>query len=128
MTTTLNIGLNNNPQSFEQVTELMTKIFNADGEWKVESQLRAGVYSPDEETTIIEPTAVIRITDNIGFNSFFWNHITELFCQKFTQECIPYQSTEGGRVVAEKLVYADSFKGERYKFDANYFLQFVETN
>lgn len=125
MTTTLNVGLNNNPQSFEQVTEFITKIFK---EAIVESQLREGVYHPDEETTIIEPTAVIRITtDDLEFNSFFWNHITELFCQKFTQECIPYQSIEQGRVIAEKLVYVDSFTGERYTFDANYFLQFIET-
>lgn len=125
-TITINVGLNNNPYTFESVVTLTTRIFKRVN--KIEAQLREGLYHPDEQTIVFEPTAVIRLS---VYTERPIETTMEHLCELFTQECIPYrliENKQGVLTITEELVYNKSFEGERYAFDAKYFLDIEETN
>jgi hypothetical protein len=127
--TTFNIGLNNNPYSYEKVVEIVNRAFK----WschKVEAQLREGLYHPNDETIIFEPTAVVRISHSMEYQDSIWAElITKALCQVFTQECIPYRHIDvsGSEVtITEELVYNDNFEGDKYTFDPAFFIDFAD--
>lgn len=127
--TTFNIGLNNNPYSYEKVAEMMNRSFNHCAD-KVQVQLREGLYHPNDETIIFEPTAVVRLKHSLGYQDPEWAELlTKTLCGVFTQECIPYRhiDVKGSEVtITEELVYNDDFKGDKYDFDAEFFIDYSD--
>jgi hypothetical protein len=128
MYTTFNIGLNNNPYSYEQVADMVTRSFSRFTN-RVQVQLREGLYHPNDETIIFEPTAVVRLEHSLGYQDPEWAElITRTLCDVFTQECIPYRhiDVKGSDVtITEELVYNDNFKGDKYDFDPAYFIDYA---
>lgn len=127
--TTFNIGLNNNPFNYEEVVTILTNAIQRRGT-KVQAQLREGLYCPDDETIVFEPTAVVRVLHNEEYQDDLWaSMMSETFCASFTQECIPYrhiESKEGNVLVTEELVYNRQFTGDKYDFDGKYFIDFAD--
>jgi hypothetical protein len=99
---TLNIGLNNNPLSFLEVVSC----FEFSG--LTQFEFRIGKYVENRE-----PTAVIQLSELPDI---------EFLCQFFTQECIAVLNESTG---IGSLVYDPNFKGKKYQFDFEYFLEFT---
>lgn len=127
--TTFNIGLNNNPFSYEEVVTIITDSLQI-RRTKVQAQLREGLYCPDDETIVFEPTAVIRVLHEEVYQDDVWAEMmSETFCAVFTQECIPYRHIElkeGNMLITEQLVYHPQFDGDKYDFDGQYFIEFAD--
>jgi hypothetical protein len=128
MYTTFNIGLNNNPYNYEQIADIVTRSFSHCAD-NVQVQLREGLYHPNDETIIFEPTAVVRLKHSMNYQDPEWAEaITKSMCTEFTQECIPYRhiDVKGSDVtITEELVYNDNFKGDKYDFDPAYFIDYA---
>jgi hypothetical protein len=99
----LNIGLNNNPRSFDDIAVDLDAMFTirgpvakALGEWDGNSELTLVAYVAECDKKSIE-----------------------LLCKIYTQECIAVWSADFND---GWLVYKPSFEGERYTFDKEYFL------
>ena len=105
----LNIGLNNNPYSFEKITEALVATF--------EGEIVATREELGEYITSPEPTLVAKIITQMDAESA--RILTTMMAMKFTQECIGMKFNEEGT-----LVYNPEFKGEQYTFDAEYFIEF----
>jgi len=99
---TLNIGLNNNPFTFLETVAF----FEFSGLTKFE--FRIGKYVENRE-----PTAVLQLSELPDI---------EFLCQFFTQECIAILDESTG---IGSLIYRPDFKGDRYSFDFEYFLEFT---
>ena len=109
---TLNIGLNNNPFNAHQIFDMLQDFYLVPSIMAVEM----GEYNNNEE-----PTLVVRVRPMLDDMDSL---IREL-CKVLTQECIAYinDSTEEG-----KLVYNESFEGEKYVFDMQYFIKLKHDN
>jgi hypothetical protein len=105
----LNIGLNNNPYSFELITNALVAAF--------EGEIVATREDLGEYITSPEPTLVAKIITQMDEESA--RVLTTMMCMKFTQECIGMKFNEEGT-----LVYNPEFKGEQYNFDSDYFIEF----
>ena len=105
----LNIGLNNNPYSFELITKGLVHAFEGE---IVATREHMGEYlgSP-------EPTLVAKIVTEMNEESA--RILVGAMTMKFTQECIGMKFNEEGT-----LVYNPEFKGEQYTFDPEYFIEF----
>lgn len=119
--TTFNIGLNNNPLNYESMARFMNNAFGTTNE-KVEVQLRNGSYEGDSE-----PTAVVRVWHKSDYQDALWAEtMATTLCELCTQECIPYTYYNCGFAVDEQLVYNPDFKGDKYDFDAAYFIAYSD--
>jgi hypothetical protein len=105
----LNIGLNNNPYTFEKITEALVVAFEGE---IVATREHMGVYEGNPE-----PTLVAKIITQMDEESA--RVLTTMMAMKFTQECIGMKFNEEGT-----LVYNPDFKGEQYNFDSDYFIEF----
>jgi hypothetical protein len=105
----LNIGLNNNPYTFELITQALVAAFEGE---IVATREHMGEYEGRPE-----PTLVAKIITQMDEESA--RVLTTMMCMKFTQECIGMKFNEEGT-----LVYNPEFKGEQYTFDAEYFIEF----
>jgi len=105
----LNIGLNNNPYSFELITRALVAAF--------EGEIVATREDLGEYITSTEPTLVAKIITQMDEESA--RILTGAMCLKFTQGCIGMKFNEEG-----KLVYNPDFKGEQYMFNPTYFIEF----
>lgn len=105
----LNIGLNNNPYTFELITKALVTAF--------EGEIVATREDLGEYITSPEPTLVAKIITQMDEESA--RVLTTMMCMKFTQECIGMKFNEEGT-----LVYNPDFKGEQYNFDSDYFIEF----
>ncbi len=105
----LNIGLNNNPYTFELITKGLVHAFEGE---IVATREHMGVYEGNPE-----PTLVAKIITAMDEESA--KILVGAMCMKFTQECIGMKFNEEGT-----LVYNPEFKGEQYTFDAEYFIEF----
>lgn len=102
----LNIGLNNNPYTYEDVVNITFDKLASKGS-PLTARLHIGTYLGQPE-----PTAVIQIDSNADRTAI------EELCQTFTQECIAVMQGING-----DLVYNPNFKGQQYTFDSNYFIR-----
>jgi hypothetical protein len=119
--TTFNIGLHNNPLNYESMARFMNNAFGTTNE-SVEIQLRDGEYNSDTE-----PTAVVRIWHNSEYQDALWAEMmAATLCTLCTQECIPYIHYKDGFAIDEQLVYNLSFQGDKYDFDAAYFIEYSD--
>lgn len=105
----LNIGLNNNTKSEDEIVNLFKGLISERATWaKVVS-----TYNGETEPTIVlhgeTAKAFKYITDTIKDLSAAMN-----------QECIGAEIDEHGL-----LIYPDHYKGERYKFDRKYFKKVI---
>ena len=118
--TTFNIGLNNNPFSYETLAQFITNAIGRTNE-RVEIQLHDGTYVGNDE-----PTAVIRVIHKSEYQDSQWAEMmAQQLCITCTQECIPYRHSNDC-TMAEKLVYHPQFDGDKYDFDGQYFIEFAD--
>lgn len=114
----LNIGLNNNPYTFEKITQALVYAFEGEVNFTpskapvIETREHMGVYEGRPE-----PTLVAKIITQMDEESA--RVLTTMMAMKFTQECIGMKFNEEGT-----LVYNPDFKGDQYIFDAEYFIEF----
>ena len=101
----LNIGLNNNPFSAEDILEALTLAMKIDSQF-----IKNGEYNGEVEPTLV----VIGLTDR-SFDAIK-DFLTALSLD-LTQDCIAFRY--GGK---GDLAYRPDFTGERYEFDENYFI------
>jgi len=106
----LNIGLNNNTKSANQVVQIARERLGIDRATWATSM---GEYLQSDE-----PTLVLHGETAAAFHEIV-NEIASLSTE-LTQECIAVKIGERGR-----LVYAPEHKGERYNFDEKYFIKIL---
>ena len=101
---TINIGLNNNPLTLEEIAKLINqcKVF---GLTKYAEKL--GEYDGADEPTFVGELEVMT------------SNFVEAFCEIMTQDCIAFYNHD--KEVGE-LVYNPLYEGEKYEFDMKYFL------
>ena len=105
----LNIGLNNNPKTEREIVNMFQTRLSPKVTW-------AKVVSTYNDQ--VEPTIVLH-----GESALAFKQITDSIKQlskDLDQECIGAEVDQHGL-----LVYPDSFKGERYKFDRKYFKKII---
>jgi hypothetical protein len=105
----LNIGLNNNPYTFETITQALIAAF--------EGEIVATREDVGEYIENAEPTLVAKIITSMDSESA--RVLVGAMCIQFTQECIGMKFNEEGT-----LVYNFKFSGEKYTFDSEYFIEF----
>ena len=103
----LNIGLENNPYSFDEVSGYVKWMLSFGS---YEARQEVGEYEGNEERTFV---ASLGSSDSVEEILQFIEHFTE----KFTQDCIAVKIDGKGY-----LVYNPSFKGDRLEFDDKYFI------
>ena len=111
----INIGLNNNPLSVEQIKQMFYK--NSIFEF-ILFERRRGEYLTNYEPTLLIEGETKQKPEQIESYIF-------LLCTLLTQECIPFALTdllskENNQV--NKLVYNKNFNGLKYEFNKDYFL------
>jgi hypothetical protein len=102
----LNIGLNNNPYSFEQCSRILNLMFLA------ESRLDQSKWGE-----AVEPTVVSKITENWDLSDI--TTVVERLCVTLEQDAIAIKVNEVGY-----LVYNPSYVGERYSYNEEYFINY----
>lgn len=111
MKVTFNIGLLNNPYTYEQIRKrlassaiyLLSRSKNAMSEYQKTPE-PTGVFEvifPDN----VELEVLIRFTRNL--------------CEDYTQECIPFSCD-----IADLLIFNPLYVGPKFKFDEKYFIRF----
>ena len=106
MRATLNIGLNNNPFTQDQILEKLSDDYTI-----INSRFAVGSYEGD-----IEPTLVVAIDSPYAHASGFIKKIEQL-ADVLTQNCIAVSTDQ-----FDLLCYAQGYKGEKFKFDSQYFI------
>lgn len=103
---TINIGLNNNPLTLDQVANLLNrfKVFGLE-----DYQEKLGEYEDNEEPTFVGV-----------LESITSNHV-EALCEIMTQECIAVYNHD---TKVGELVYSPLYEGDKYEFDEKYFLHY----
>ena len=109
-TKTLNIGLENNAYSVEEITSILQKKLGILTYLK--TRIHSGQWNSKPERTLIVQF------DSAHAYSFIIALIEEL-CEIFTQEAIAVKSGHYG-----VLVYNQNFAGEKFTFDNQYFINF----
>lgn len=102
----LNIGLNNNPYSFEQCSRILDLMFRA----KSRLDISQWVENP-------EPTVVSRITENWEVSDIL--SVIERLCVTLEQDAIAIKIDGIGY-----LVYRPDYVGERYSYDERFFIPY----
>jgi hypothetical protein len=114
---TLNIGLNNNPYTAEQVMRILSNDVFA--ELIHQYRLDEGEFRNNEE-----PTLVVQIDSDSSLEN--WIEGIKEMNLWFTQECIAVSWVDvqdGIKTTRQTLVYRDEFEGERFTFDPKYFIE-----
>jgi len=106
----LNIGLNNNPKTANQIATIARERLGIDRATWATSM---GKYLEDSE-----PTLILHGDTTSAFHEIV-NEIAKLSTD-LTQECIAVKIGERGR-----LIYAPEHKGERYDFNEKYFIKIL---
>lgn len=106
---TINIGLNNNPKTSNQILELLSSYSSYT---VISSKLRNGTYVGE-----IEPTLVVNFECRYARVSTFLRTIENL-CLVLEQECIPVSCDE-----FDIMVFSPKYKGDKFKFDERCFIR-----
>jgi hypothetical protein len=104
----LNIGLNNNPYSPEEVTRLLTTYF--DGLVGVREHMGEWEGEP-------EPTMVVKIVVDMEYTDAYI--MVSTMASNFTQDCIAMKFNDKGT-----LVYNVDYEGNPFDFSDEYFIEF----
>jgi len=104
----LNIGLENNPYSFDEV-KIRVNVYLSFGNY--EARQAVGEYEGNEERTF-----VASLDNYFNREEDILNTIKSL-TEYFTQDCIAVKIDGKGY-----LVYNPSFEGDRLEFDDKYFI------
>jgi hypothetical protein len=106
----LNIGLNNNPKSTSEIIAMLEAWFGTSGilSWAEVD----GEYKGDTEHTIVAHISSHQLRPIVV-------RLVKHFCGEMTQDCIPIMWSDGYGV----LVYNEQHVGEKYEFDAKFFIQ-----
>lgn len=107
MRAVLNIGLNNNPFTQDEILKKLSVNYDV-----LESRFTVGSYDGD-----IEPTLVVLIDNPYAHASGFIKKIEQL-ADVLTQNCIAV-STEQFDI----LCYSQGYQGKKFKFDNEYFIR-----
>lgn len=102
----LNIGLNNNPMSFAQVENFLKENYGAN------VQPQTGMYNNNPE-----PTVVARFDVPSDYDIY---SAVQRMAAYYSQECIAMKADGNGW-----LIYDENYKGDKYEFDDEYFLPFI---
>lgn len=108
----INIGLNNNPFSFNQIRKEADAYLQV---VDVREDIGQYVDSP-------EPTAVLLVL----CSKETIEEAVRIMCSHFTQECIPFRPFKDDSNGV--LVYNSSYIGEKYVYDSQYFIPFFKNN
>ncbi len=103
----LNIGLNNNPLSQEEIINKLREDYAID-------TCKFGIGRYEDEH---EPTLVVILDSPYARTSHFIKKIEEL-ATILTQNCIAVSTDQ-----FDLLVYSQNYNGQRYKFDNQYFIR-----
>lgn len=103
----LNIGLENNPYTYQKVVELIDWTY---GKSKISRQ-QTGEYNGEPERT-----AVFLTESSYNVNKIL--RAVEVLTEIFTQECIAVKINDVGY-----LVYNPEYKGEKFEFNNEYFIE-----
>ena len=103
--TTLNIGLNNNPKTTEEITQTLNKLV---GRAPVKRSLVDGEYKGD-----VEPTLVL-----VYENERLTRVQLQTLCEQTTQEAIALKRDGKGR-----LVFNPNYRGQKFTFNQDYFIE-----
>ena len=103
----INIGLNNNPSTVEEIIRDLNSSFEGS---EVKTQVQTGEWDGGDE-----PTLVVELFSDI--NKLELREFVEFYTIFLTQEAIPFRFNGVG-----ELVFNESYEGERYPFDEKYFL------
>lgn len=108
MLTTFNIGLNNNPKTYDEILDLVSRLTKTQF---IQHRLDKGEYKGDTEPTII---IVVDMEDYVGLDL-----VAERLCERLTQECISYKNAK-----ESNLVYHPNYRGSKFNFNDDYFLDY----
>lgn len=103
----INIGLNNNPKTAERITHLLNGYF---GGRELKTQIQTGEWEGADE-----PTLVLEVFST--HTQLVISELVEDLVDICTQEAIPFRFNGVG-----ELLFNDTYTGERYPFDEQYFL------
>lgn len=116
---TLNIGLNNNPFTAQEIAEHFQEFYASRGAI-IETFVGIGEYVKNPE-----PTLVVKISTDLRSWVWWKSEVRELTII-YTQECIPVrvESTDSNGIKTrnQELIFNPDYKGERYEFDEKYFI------
>lgn len=107
-TVQLNLGLNNNPYSEDQITAYFK--LNSTFTY-VEHRLDSGEYQGE-----VEPTFVVLLKVKDKLNQSHLLRAVEELCTLFMQDMIPMVTTR-----MKVMCYNDNYKGEEIMFNSKYF-------
>lgn len=116
---TLNIGLNNNPFTAQEIADNFNEFYASRGA-VIETFVGLGEYVKNPE-----PTLVVKISTDL--QSWIWwkSEVSELTII-YTQECIPIrvESTDSSGIKTrnQELIFNPDYTGERYEFDEKFFI------
>lgn len=103
----INIGLNNNPSTAEEIIRDLNSSFEGS---QVHTQVQTGEWDGGDE-----PTLVVELFSDIS--EFELREFVVFNTIVLTQEAIPFRFNGVG-----ELVFNENYKVERYPFDEKYFL------
>jgi hypothetical protein len=116
---TINIGLNNNPFTAQEIAQNFQELYTNRGAI-VETFEALGEYVENPE-----PTLVIKISTDLA-SFIYWKAEVKEFTIMYTQECIPVQvkhtDANGFQTTKQALIFNPEYSGERYEFDPKYFI------
>lgn len=103
----INIGLNNNPFTNEEIIRGLNSYFEGS---EIKTQVQTGEWDGGDE-----PTLVVELFSKVGRVEL--REFVVFFTMALTQDAIPFRFNGRG-----ELVFHKNYKGERYPFDEAYFL------
>jgi hypothetical protein len=112
----INVGLNNNPFTFEQVNDYLRNVCAINRNiifTNFSTVPQIGTYNGANE-----PTLVAEFESKCSQSEIIRE--VERLCVVFTQECIAISGT------FDLLVYPITFNGQRFKFDNQYFIDTIK--
>lgn len=116
---TINIGLNNNPFTAQEIAQNFQELYTNRGAI-VETFEALGEYVDNPE-----PTLVIKISTDLA-SFIWWKSEVKDFTILYTQECIPvrveHTDVNGFQTTKQALIFNPEYSGERYEFDPKYFI------
>lgn len=108
MYVTFNIGLNDNPFTYDQIVSQLAEL----KKYRLAAYTEdLGEYEENPEPTLV---CVINFTENIDLKVLIT--FTKKLCEKYSQECIPFSCD-----IADLLIWNDFYIGGKFKFDEKYF-------
>jgi hypothetical protein len=116
---TINIGLNNNPFTAQEIAQNFQELYTNRGAI-IETFEALGEYVENPE-----PTLVIKISTDLA-SFIWWKSEVKDFTIIYTQECIPvrveHTDVNGFQTTKQDLIFNPEYSGERYEFDPKYFI------